>query len=102
MSHPDPYRPQQPPGPYPPGVPYPPNTAYPPPPGYHPPPAVPPHPPAPSSGDSRGWRFLDGLLMVLTGVVGKDVGTARDRVLTVLAIFAVVFVGLAAVIWFVG
>jgi len=40
-------------------------------------------------------------LTVLTGVVGKEVGTARDRVLIVLAIFVVVFVGLAGVIWLV-
>lgn len=67
----------------------------------HPDPYRPPRPPAPSSGNSRGWRFLDGLLTVLTGVVGKEVGTARDRVLIVLAIFVVVFVGLAGVIWLV-
>lgn len=122
MSYPDPNQPwQQPaPGHYPPSPPagsgpygygYPPNNgAYPPaqpygthqqPPYYPPPPAS--QPPARrNGGNSRFWRFLDGLLVFASGNFTHGFGeTARARVLTVLTIFGVTFAVLAIVI-FVG
>ncbi|OBG21569.1 hypothetical protein A5768_26045 [Mycolicibacterium fortuitum] len=120
MSYPDPNQPwQQPaPGHYPPATPagsgpygygYPPNNgAYPPAqpygayqqqPPYYPPPPVPQPAAQRNGGNSRFWRFLEGLLVLGTGNFTDGFGkTARARVMTVLIIFGVTFVVLAGLI----
>lgn len=119
MSYPDPYQPWQQPaaGPYPPSSPagsgpygygYPPNNgAYPPaqpygahqqPPYYPPPPTLQPAA-RQNDGNSRFWRFLDGLLCFATAESSHGLGkTARDRVKTVLIIFGVTFAVIAAIV----
>ncbi|OMC39919.1 hypothetical protein A5740_26245 [Mycobacterium sp. GA-1841] len=116
MSYPDPYQPQQqpPPGQYPPPPPgphgygYPPNGGYPPTaphgaqpqPPYYPPPPVPPQPDAKKhSGNSWGWRVMEGLLDLFSGSSSYGLGkTSRERVKTALIIFGTTFLAIALMI----